>query len=161
MFGLTIIVSACSQQLPKDGQEQNEIEKNETASNHNQNNEKSEDLGGDWKTYNNTNTQDPNIIGATFSIKYPSSWTYQEFRCNLHGVAFCPLAGNSASNCGVTCGMDSPDSPIYLYPLRGEPVINESENIKYWKDPNISLDLVNDQYRDIYNSMITTFEFTK
>jgi len=116
---------------------------------------------GDWKTYEDKNTQDPHVVGIKFSIKYPSSWTYQKFSCNIDGVAFCPLKGNSPSNCGQTCGMDSPISPIYLYPFRGEPIIPESKDIKYWKEPNIKLDLTNEKHRDIYTKMIDTFEFIK
>ena len=116
---------------------------------------------GDWKIYEDQNKQDPHVVGIKFSIKYPSSWTYQKFSCNIDGVAFCPLKGNNPSNCGQTCGMDSPISPIYLYQYRGEPGIHKSKNIKYWKEPNISLNLSesDEEYRDIYTKMITTFEF--
>jgi len=109
----------------------------------------------DWKTYQDAN------MGVSFSFKYPSSWTYQKFSCNLDGVAFCPLAGNSSSNCRVTCGMNSPTSSIYLYPFQGEPVIVESDTIKYWKEPNISLDLNDSEYKNIYTEMISSFEYSK
>jgi hypothetical protein len=39
------------------------------------------------------------------------------------------------------------------------PVVHSSEKIKYWEKPNISLELKNDNYKDVYSKMITTFKF--
>ena len=109
----------------------------------------------EWKVYQSKNN------GMEFSIEYPDTWTYQEFSCNVSGVAFCPLAGNSASNCKMTCAMNSPESPIYLYPYSGSPIIDESDSIKYWSEPNVSLNMQDDNYRKIYQEMISSFEFSK
>lgn len=95
----------------------------------------------DWKTYADAN------MGV--SVKYPSSWTYQEFSCNLAGVAFCPLAGNSLLNCKQTCGMDSPASPIYLYN-------NGNKTAK----TNLELKSTDYEYKKIYDQMLSTLKFT-
>lgn len=93
-----------------------------------------------WKTYADAN------MGV--SVKYPSSWTYQEFSCNIDGVAFCPLAGNSLLNCKQTCGMDSPASPIYLY--GGKTIVGS----------NLQLNSTDYEYKKIYDRMLSTFKFT-
>lgn len=109
------------------------------------------DETANWKTYEDTS--------KGFSLKYPSSWTYQTFRCNVDGVAFCSLSGNSPSNCRQTCADNSPESPIYLHFLNGTPAINEGNNIKYWANPNISLTLMKSENREIYMKMISSFKF--
>jgi len=110
------------------------------------------DPTADWITYQDTN------MGVSFSFKYPSSWTYQKFSCNVDGVAFCPLIENSPSNCGQTCGMDSPISPIYLHQYQGKPAVGESDTSKYWADPNISLSLRDSKYKEVFTNIIYTFK---
>ncbi len=92
-----------------------------------------------WKTYTD--------ISLGISVKYPSSWTYQKFSCNIDGVAFCPLAGNSLLNCRQTCGMNSPESPIYIH-TNG-------------LGSNLDLNSTDSGYKTIYNEMLSTFKFTK
>lgn len=96
-------------------------------------------ITSDWKTYTDAN------MGVL--VKYPSSWTYQEFSCNLAGVAFCPLVGNSLLNCKQTCGMNSPVSPIYL---------NYGNTIA---ETNLKLKSTDYEYKKIYDQMISTFKF--
>jgi len=91
----------------------------------------------DWKTYTNEE--------YSFEIKYPSDWTYQKFSCNLDGIAFCPLIGNNVLNCGQTCDMNSPESPIYFYMSSQI----SSQSLKLWDN----------QYIEIYEKMILTFKF--
>jgi len=83
--------------------------------------------------------------GYGISFEYPSNWTYQQFNCNLEGVAFCP-AKAGVTGCGQTCGMDSPTSPMYFYASA-----TVSKNNLQLKDNN---------YRNIYNQMLSTFKFT-
>ncbi len=107
-----------------------------------------------WKTFVGVN------VGVSFSFEYPSSWTYQKVSCNLDYIAFCPLVGNSPSNCGMTCAMNSPNASIYLYTFQGSPAIGvASQNIKYWAEPNASLNLWDNKYKEIYTEMISTFKF--
>ncbi|MDP1993666.1 MAG: hypothetical protein Q8K40_00315 [Ignavibacteria bacterium] len=109
-----------------------------------------------WKTYEDANRD--------FWIKYPSLWTYQKFSCDPddNGVAFCPLAGNSPSNCSQSCSMSSPSAPIYFYLYdKNKPAFTESDSLKYLGDPNISLYLTDSKYREIYTEMISTFIFNK
>jgi len=93
-----------------------------------------------WKTYT-----DPTVHK---SFKYPSDWTYQKISCNLDGVAFCPLVGNSPLNCGVTCSLDDLKSPIYFHPWGGDPMLTFNQN----SDPS---------YRSIYNEMLATLKTIK
>jgi len=82
------------------------------------------------------------------SFKYPDSWTCQEFSCNLDGVAIC-LSENEGTDCGQTCGMDSPSSPIYFY-------------IDTWnnsKDKQKSFYLSDSNYKDIFDKILSTFRF--
>lgn len=115
------------------------------------------DETANWKTYEDTN--------RGFSFKYPSSWTYQKFQCNVDGVAFCSLAGNSASNCRQTCSSDSPESPIYLHFFQGTPAVDVGEYMKYWPIPNVSLLLSenylnNTSYKEVYKNVVSTLKFT-
>jgi hypothetical protein len=103
---------------------------------------KIQDETAGWKTYRNEN------MGISFD--YPSTWIYQEFSCNLDGVAFC-LIKNGITGCEQTCGMDSPESPIYFY-LDGW---NNS------KDKQKSFVLNDNKYKDIFDQMLFTFKFTK
>ncbi|MCX6719911.1 MAG: hypothetical protein NTV36_02280 [Candidatus Staskawiczbacteria bacterium] len=92
-------------------------------------------LEDNWKTY----------TGYGVSFEYPSDWIYQAFNCNLEGVAFCP-AKAGATGCGQTCGINSPESPIYFYVSA---TVSKS-----------NLQLKDNNYKDIYNQILSTFKFT-
>jgi hypothetical protein len=107
-----------------------------------------------WKTYEDTVLK--------ISIKYPPSWTYQKFSCNVDGVAFC-LSKQGATGCGQTCAPNSPTSPIYLYNYTGKPVVDGTSKgeTKLLGDMNTGLTLSDKTQRGIYTKMISTFKFTK
>lgn len=92
----------------------------------------------DWKTYADTNKR--------FSIKYPSTWTYQKFSCNIDGVAFYPVGF-----AGVTCGMDSPVAPVYVYP---KPAGQQTPSSSVVLSTQFS---GNSSYKSVYNEMVKTF----
>lgn len=95
-----------------------------------------------WERYTNEK------LGISFN--YPGDWTYQEFSCNLDGVAFCPIK-NGITGCGQTCGMDSSESPIYFY----------FDGWNNSKDKQKSFVLKDNGYKDIFDEMLNTFKFTK
>lgn len=94
-----------------------------------------------WKTYANAS------LGI--SIDYPSSWTYQEYSCNIDGVAFCPQK-NGATGCGLTCSMDNPSIPISF-------VFDMWNNSK---DKQKSFSLSDTKYKDIFDKMVSSFNPT-
>jgi hypothetical protein len=102
----------------------------------------------DWKTYSDSS--------QGISFKYPSTWTHQQANCNLYAVAFCPLAGNSPSNCGVTCSMNN-HIPIYFYPYQGDVSSATAQDMAGWTKPHLALR--DSKYKEIYDEMVSTFKF--
>lgn len=105
-----------------------------------------------WKTYKGTNQ------GVSFSLKYPPSWTYQEFSCNIEGVAFCPIENKTGLlNCGVTCSMQDQVVAIFINFVEpgAEPALSPEH--KYWKASGVILSTDDNKYKEIYNGMIKTF----
>jgi len=107
-----------------------------------------------WKTYHGSNH------GIHFSIQYPSNWTFQEFRCNMHRVSFCTLRGNKESDCGQTCEMDSKVSPIYLnsYGFEADMDNYNTEKSLYRKEPRVLLTLEDEQYQSVFLDMASTLQ---
>ncbi|MCX6718983.1 MAG: IPT/TIG domain-containing protein [Candidatus Taylorbacteria bacterium] len=95
----------------------------------------------DWKIYSNSH--------YSFSIQYPSTWKYQEFNCNLSGVAFYPINDNDLSR-GVTCSANSPIAPIYFYyPTNGRAASSSLV---------LSTQFVSSiAYKQTYNEMVKSF----
>lgn len=91
-----------------------------------------------WKIYKDPNNE--------FFIKYPPTWTYEKYSCNLDGVAFCPVINNGSSGCGVTC------SPQYVAPINVR--INIGVNSDEASNPTLS----SEKYREVYNEMMKTFK---
>lgn len=83
--------------------------------------------------------------GVSFSIKYPSSWTYYKFSCNAGGVAFWPknIAPNFSQ--GGACSMNSflESSPIIVYSTGNQPSIN----------------LKNNNYQNVYDQMKSSLSY--
>ena len=87
---------------------------------------------------------DKTDTGVSYSIKYPSSWTYYKFSCNADGVAFWPKTIAPNFSQGGVCGMTSF--------LESAPVILSTMS-------QTQIQLNNSSYQTIYNQMKASLSF--
>ncbi len=83
-------------------------------------------------------------LGSNFSVRYPSTWVYYEFSCNVDGTAFWPRGIVPDFSKGSVCSMNSF--------LESAPII-----LNYTSRPELSLR--DNGYQDEYNLMKASLKY--